>query len=448
MKHLYKIIWSFFILALFSCQPETEMEKVQFIGLDKISRVELHPNSPQLIANGKAELKFKVKLYYKNGEDEVAMIADRVPLNEIQITSSDGKTFAANQGYSTTATTDSAYFTCTVGDITSSKASVRLTSAEQPNYEKVVVPIIFHAVYSKNTKNNVKEFTPELLQRIVDRANKVFAGELNNAPSSCNSGIRFEIARINMAEITVSKTEWGDSDSDFAESAYNYISEHLMIDPSTYLNIWVMDFVSDHGPFGMSKCVPKYTFGDPEDIPGLRLTPIADESEIEEIRPEDVGIGVSFAEMYHMMMGRYGVDTERFEMRLGAFYGLLSTGRGEGEGSNDDEYNGGDEGGWDGSDEGNWDGGDEGDWEEEPTPKPSKYADLDYCDDTFSYEYRFFKIEKKTFPLNGEESGKFYLFDSYNIMDEFSACNTISRDQVKRIRQVMNDCALRQMRKQ
>lgn len=448
MKHLYRTLLLMAALILFACQKETEIAKVEFMGLDKVSRIELHPNSPQLIADGKAELKFKVKLYYKNGEDEVAMIADRVPLEEIKITASDGKTFTANQGYSTTATTDEATFTCAIGSIVSPEVSVELTSAVQPIYEKVVIPIIFHAIYTKDTKNSVKEFTPELLQRIVDRANKVFARKLINAPSSCDSGIQFEIAHVNKVEISVQKSEWGTPESNLAQSAYDYIAENLMTDPSTYLNIWVMDVVSDHGNFAMGHCIPKYTYGNPEDIPGLKLKQISDESEVEEVKPENVGIGISFAEVYSLMMGRYGVDTERFEMRLGRFFGLLPTGRGEGEGSIDDEHNGGDEGDWDGSDEGDWDGGDEGNWDEDPAPKPSLYADLDYCDDTYSYEYRFFKIEKKTFPLNGEESGKTYLFDSFNIMDDLSACNTISRDQVKRIRQVMQDCAFRQMRKQ
>lgn len=449
MKHLYRTLLLFSALVLFACQKDTEVAKVEFVGLDKISKVELYPNSPQLIADGKAELKFKVKLYYLNGKDEVAMIADRVPLEEIKITASDGKTFTANQGYTTTAKTDEATFTCTVGKIVSPEVSVKLTSAEQPNYEKVVIPIIFHAIYTKDTKNSAKEFTMEMLQRIVDRANKVFSATLTNAPSSCNSGVQFEIARINKVEITVKKSEWGTPDGNLARSAYDYIAENLITEPSTYLNIWVMDVVDDHGEFAMEHCVPKYTFGDPKDLPGLKLKQISDESEIEETKPEDVGIGISFAEVYSYMMGRYGVDTERFEMRLGRFFGLLPTGRAEG--AQEDEHHGGGEGGEGNGDDGNWgEGGDNGDWgdgEEEPAPKPSKYADLDYCADTFSYEYRYFKIEKKSFPLNGEESGKTYLFDSFNIMDDFSACNTISRDQVKRIRQVMKDCALRQMKK-
>lgn len=431
MKHLYKIIVFIAALILFSCQKEMEVAEVQFVGLDKISRVELHPNSPQLIADGKAELRFKVKLYYLNGEEEVAMIADRVPLNEIKITSSDGKTFSANEGFSTTAKAGEMTFTCSVGKTISPKVSVQLTLPEQLNYEKVTVPIIFHAVYTKDTKNNVKEFTPELLQRIVDRANKVFAGELINAPSSYNSDIQFEIARINKVEISAGNSQGGYPGGHGSNTAYDYISENLMTDPSTYLNIWVMDVVEEHGPFAMSHCVPQYTFGNPDDIPGLQLMPILDISEVEEIKPENVGIAISFAEIYSLMMGRYGVDTERFEMRLGRFYGLLPTGRGEDEGG---DYSDGEYG----------DGG----YDEAPAPKPNKYADLDYCDDTFSYEYRYFKIEKKAFPLDGDESAPRYLFDSFNIMDDFSACNTISRDQVKRIRQVMKDCAFRQMKKQ
>lgn len=393
MKYIYNIICLTSLLVLLSCQKEESLDEVKFIGIDKISKIELSPNSPQLIANGKARLDFKVKCYYIiNDTVEVPMIMDRIPIKEIKITSSENKTFELNKGYTSSGKTDSVYFTCTIGNKTSAKVSVALTPPTQPVYDKVVVPIIFHAIYTEKKQNNIKGFTPELLQKIIDRANKVFAGELSNAPSSCPSGIQFKLERISKRKISPN------------ENIQKYISDNLMTEPDKYLNIWVMDAI----PWSLSSdnCVPIYTFGDPENIKGLRLKQISTIDEIKNVKPVNVGITMSFGDIYQM---ESGYTSNRFETQLGRYYGLLNTGH----------------------------------YDEK---KELTDGDLDYCPDTYSYISRELTQEKRTFPINGEK-GKHYFYDSFNIMDTYSSCTTISRDQVKRIRQVITDCAFRQMKR-
>lgn len=392
MKHLYKSFCLIFLTLFFSCKQDMEIQSVEFIGIDQITKIELYPNSPQLISDGKSELRFKVKCYYTiNDTVEVPIPMDRVPISEIKITSSEHKTFGLNEGYTSRGDSDSVRFTCSVGNFTSKQVAVALTSAEQPVFDEIVIPVIFHGIYTERTQNNAKEFTPELVEQILDRANRVFAGELINAPSSCPSNIRFKLDGINMRKILSTQDQ------------YSYIRDNLMTEPSKYLNIWVMDVVPSN--LSVSACVPAFTFGDADDIKGLKLKEVSSISEVGQVKPEHVGFAITFANMYQMASG---YPTERFEMKLGRYYGLLPT------------------------------------WHFDEETNLLVNGDLDYCPDTYSYISKYMTLEKRTFPIKGVKND--YYYDSYNIIDEISSCTTISRDQVKRVRQVINDCAFRQMR--
>ncbi|MCK0204658.1 hypothetical protein [Ornithobacterium rhinotracheale] len=73
------------LLMLNSCNKDETEYSIGFIGFDKIAKIELSPNSPQLIADGVAELKFKVKCYYLIKDTVlVPMLADRVPLDKMK----------------------------------------------------------------------------------------------------------------------------------------------------------------------------------------------------------------------------------------------------------------------------------------------------------------------------------------------------------------------------
>ncbi len=400
MKKLYYTLLCLIISALFlsSCENEDTMQEVKYIGFDKVTKIELSPNGTQLIADGKSELRFLVKCYYAiNDSVQKPMIMDRVPLDKIKITSSDNKTFKIDEGYTTTLSSDSVYFTCSIGNKISNKVAVALTTKEQPIFDKIVVPIIFHAIYTDKTESNTNAFTEEYINKILARANKVFAGELFNSPSSCPSGIEFKLAKINKVKVTDEVNDgWG--------TLPKYIAENLMENPDKYLNIWVCE--SAPYKLKIGKCVPRYTLGNKNDILGLKLKEIGSKDEISDVKPQDVGFAVSFYNIYQMLSGNTG--DKRFERLLGIYYGLLPTAHNE-------------------------------------KNSPMVNNDLDYCADTYSYIKGEYTRQKKTFPIDGNKDKRYY-FDSYNIMDEYSSCTTISREQVKRIRQVIKDCAFRQMK--
>ncbi|MGQ1945195.1 hypothetical protein [Ornithobacterium rhinotracheale] len=386
------------LLMLNSCNKDETEYSIDFIGFDKIAKIELSPNSPQLIADGVAELKFKVKCYYLIKDTVlVPMLADRVPLDKIEIKSSDGQKIKLSEAYTTKAKADSIAFTCTVGDKTSNEVKVALTEPVVNNDEEIVVPIIFHALYTEETKNNTKNLNKEFLQDIVNKTNKVFANEVNKSPSSFNSGIKFKVHKLEFVKVDA---EIMSSQFDL----YNYISENLIEEPEKYLNVWILN--TQMWKLGDDACVPAFTFGDPSKIKGLDLEVVKSIDEIKKIKPEYVGFALTYGGIYQMKEGYGG---KSFSYSIGKYYGLLPTGH----------YN-----------------------EDNP---PMENNDLDYCPDTYSYVKKEMTLQKKTFPINGDKN-KIYYYDSFNIMDEISSSKTISKDQIFRIKQVMKDCPFRQMK--
>lgn len=396
--------------SLFSCKGDENYEDAMKLAQENatrypITRIEIYPNSAQLIADGKSELHFLVKCYQKlNDSITVPVIKDRIPFDKIMITSSDGKTFPVNEGYSNMGGTDSISFTCQLDTVKSKVVKVALTPAEDLNLEPVKVPLAVHAIYSEKTKPAVEFLTKEIMQKIVDRLNKAFAGTLYNAPSSYPANVEFELA---VFEKVLVDTETEDTQ----QKQYDYISQNLIKDPKHYLNIWIVsNMMFDQMP--PQKCQPSYTFGNPEDIPFFSanwwdpakvLTKVSSLSEVP-VTPVEVGFPVLYSDCFKMLTGD---AANPIETLVGRYYGLLPTGN---------------------TDEG---------------VLMFDNTDVDFCPDTFSYLDNSMSHEKQTLQI-GENPTR-YFYESYNIMDSYSKCTTISRDQVKRLRQVMKDCPYRQM---
>ena len=134
------------IVLLFSCEKSEYETWLYEPGIEAVDSVAIYPNSPVLIANGKAQLSFLVKAYsfvkdkrtieqVINGEHIVkdsvftkisAMKMDRFAASEIQIKTRDGK-LIEGQKFSTTegAGTD-VEFVCTIHGIESEPCKVHL----------------------------------------------------------------------------------------------------------------------------------------------------------------------------------------------------------------------------------------------------------------------------------------------------------------------------------
>lgn len=401
MKHnLYsnflRSLWQLAIpatLLLTACDRSEAIIEPTVVGMDRVDSLEISPNGPVLIANGENQLQFALECFYTADAEKKfkrSLLSDRIDASLVTITASDGQTFKADQPYSTKATTDSVHFTASYNGVTSGKVSVALRQPSTETLKRLRIPIVFTAVYSNYSSTYIANFNEELLQATVDRANKVFAGTLSKTPNRIDSRIEFYIKEVRTRLVTAAEDE----------DLLNFMKTTYMSDVDQALHVWILD-KSELSGLRAKNVKPRYTLGNPSDIPGLSLRKVTSAPALTSVSPENAVLIISFADLYRNSSGLAGY---RFETMLGRYYGLLLAG----EVFDYFPYNG---------------------------------EDVDYCPDTYSYNARGSAPDKYTLAKTGQRS---YIYASYNLMEENSACNSISEDQVKRIRQVIKDCPFRQ----
>lgn len=377
------------VLLISGCSSDVNFMETQRIEADGIVRMDISPNSMVLNADGKSELSFRVRCFYKVDTVEVQLLEERVPLDKIMVTSSDGKTFKANETYVTTAQTDSVSFSAVLGTVRAPQVKVALRQPAPLALTPLRVPIVFVSLYTEQTKAQMENISQELLQQMVDQANKAFSGNQMKAPNGCDAAMQFYVKEYQTIKLT----------DEEAESTDKYIQDKLLSDCDKVIYVWLMNTV--RWRLREDRIHPQYTFGDPKDIPGIDFEKVSSLAEITNLEPNEVGIAMTFADVYQQ---KTGYESRPFTRLLGRFYGLLETG-----------------------------------------VNPTKYKnekDVDYCPDTLPYFTSNGTVEKQSIPLN--KSGLQYIFNSYNIMDRNSTGVSVSRDQVLRIRQVIKDCPYRQ----
>lgn len=417
------LIISVFTLLLFACgQDEFESYLIPK-GTDDIIEVSLHPNSPVLMADGKAELTFRIRAYTEvdgwqavaytvDGAtlvrdslftDTVALNMDRIPADRIRITASNGET-VNGLTYSTTAAAGEVTFTCQIGDITSAPCRVQLIKPAQPTFTPRTIPVVFHLMYTSNSKSIAEGVDEQFVTEVLDRLNRVFAGNFAPAPSYLDTKITFVplemdnngmqlqekgIHRVDVSSVTTSMNKY-----------ITTASNKLLWKPEEILNIWVYEISSGKAD---SKG-PKYVLDNGTEIPGLSLSVLSNPSEAAISVPTDAGIVMPISTIFSSKRG--ASLATRFEYLFGKFFGLLDT-QETGEG----KYNG---------------------------------TDTDYCSDTYVPRYGMIGVTKRTAVVKGSTEEPVY-YNSYNIMESASASTTISYEQALRIRKVMENCPLRMM---
>lgn len=399
------IIIALITLLFLACQQDEFEAKIQYLGTDAIKYVRLYPNSSVLMADGKAQLKFKVKAFTEiertktvdNQQvtylDTMELIYDRLPQEQISVATADGQkienfTYTTNQVGS-----GSQRFIAKIGNISSEPVDVKVI-AKPAAFPQVTIPVVFHILSTVKTKNACDGVTSEFVNKLIVRLNQVFAGEIYAAPSAIDSGIRFILAdkdpQGKLLETPGIRRE--DRKSETTAELTQYVKENLMWDPARYLNIWIYD----SSPWSDPCEAPAYVLDNGTEIPGLDLKVVEKAEDAAYSTPAAIGITIAASKVF----------ATNFENVMGIFWGLLPTGY--------RDY------------KENWVDG-----------------DTDYCPDTYSYEVMYMAAEKWTY--TGKKWDRIY-YDSYNIMDEYSAATTISYDQAQRIHKVIENCPLRMMR--
>lgn len=413
------IIISVFAILLFACGKEEFDSYLIPQGTEDIIKVALYPNSPVLIADGKAQLTFKVQAfieiqsrtsitYNENGVtmvrdsfflDTTTLITDRIPEDRISITTGNGEKINGKT-FSTTSDASEITFTCQIGKIKSKPCTVKLIKPEIPEWTPIKVPVVFHLLYNTTTKSIAEGVNEKYVTEVLDRLNKVFAGTFAPAPSYLDTKITFVPAATDangmpLAEKGINRVDLKAAKVGAYEES-DYILDNLVWNPDGFLNIWLYE------TWNSSSERPMYILDNGEEIEGLDLTPVHDISEAEISYPEDAGIIIPITSVFSI---KDGTSDIRYEFLFGKFFGLYGT-------DEEDGYEG---------------------------------EDSDYCTDTYVSLYGPIGIAKRTaIPAGSEEEPIYY--DSFNIMDSYSASTTVSYEQALRIRKVIENCPLRMIR--
>lgn len=422
MKKLIIIPVILFTLTWIGCQQIDEFNYMPAeVNSEKIDSIFFSPNHHMLIADGNAALNFYLESYYKytytidGVEVDSTSILNQEDLPEglIQIFHVEsGQEVTGNSWTTTDHSAGTASFYAKSGNITTEP--VEVTLIEKPEIpEKRYVDVVFHVLelsHSDPTYNKFfhTEITNERLAMAVEDLNAVFNNELGHSPCGASANIEFRLAENDQYGYKLEKPGQNvfmyemDDISVVYSWGYSYISINAMIekifdaqsymffwDPEKYLNIHVLPLSLNAD---MQSKYPTYQIvpgGTPMDGMGMA---VSDESLI----PEPLGNYKNLG----LPVSRNVLNLEEgtrltIANNVCRFWGL----------------------------------------------SPSQYGN-DYCNDTRSWSgfgsdgtnefYTLYRTSPEGYKFKCDNATDFNLFPSLR--------NTITLDQVKRIRYAIENC--------
>lgn len=399
MKAKYIIYHLLFISGLLACTPDQD-DYVDFTDV-KVSKIELGADHRQLIADGISMLTlnpmlFQSYTYQDLNKGKDSTVYGKIPIDRLKNTSIvkcfledgtplDGMTYKtadlskAEQG-----------FYAMVDDVKSNifKVAIRKPFADDA-YETIVYPVVFHIIQNKTMVDIGQGIGSDIVYYAFDVINNCFSRRAAFSPNGADTRIRFRLAEYDpkgrkMEQKGIHYYPLASDKLSSLNPDKIKANADICWDYKKYLNIWVIQSIS-------LVSTPKYILetADLGQIKGIKLEQLPEE----EIAAQDWSIG-DIGLVYDA--GDFATEDVGYATQMAKFFGLLET----------------------------------------------KSQKEDYCDDTFTYK-------SYTEPWNtvGNASNSRLkitpdglIFYSVNVMDESSYKNTISMDQVKRIRMITDYC--------
>lgn len=398
MKTKYSLYSLMLLLGLQACTPADDMI-VDFSEFE-IAKVELGADHRQLIADGVSTLTLNPMLYqaytYRTDEGKDSLTygkipADRIAEGTVQYFLEDGTPLKDGKYRTTDLSKSEVGFYFTANNLKSNifKVAIREPFADDA-YEEITYPVVFHVIQDKEKVDLGQGIGSDIIMNYFDNICNVFSRTASVSPNGADPKIRFRLAEYDpegkkMAEKGINYHPMSYDEVWDISLANILTNPEICWDYKRYLNIWLIDMLS-----GVK--APKYILNtaDLNQLQGLTLTPI-DLSEMNSLSYDSREIGLI------LNAEDFAIEDVAFATEMGKFFGLLST-NGE-----------------------------------------------DYCDDTFTYKTY---VEPWNTELNASNSrlkisSDGLIFYSVNIMDGSSYKNTISMDQVKRIRMIAENCPFR-----
>ena len=401
MKTKYFIYPLLMFSGLCACTPD-EDELVDFSDF-QIAKVELGADHRQLIADGISTLTLNPMLYqpYKiqtdDGRDTIVygkIPVDRLAEGTVQYFLEDGTPLKEGKYRTTDLSKSEQGFYVTANGLKSDvfKVSIREPFAEDA-YETITYPVVFHLIQDKTKVELGQGVGADIVNYAFNTIYNCFARTAAFSPNGADTKIRFRLAEYDpngrkMEEKGINRYSLSTSDLNNLNPEKIKNNPKICWDYKRYLNIWIVENM------GNSVSTPHYILNtaDLNQIQGVSFEQLSlEEIEKQEYSLTDIGLIYGARD--------FAIEDVGYPTQMGKFFGLLDT-------ENQKE---------------------------------------DYCEDTFAYntykEPWNTALEGSNSRLKISTDG--LIFYSVNIMDASSYKNTISMDQVKRIRTITDNCPRR-----
>ena len=398
MKTKYFIYPLLMFSGLCACTPD-EDELVDFSDF-QIAKVELGADHRQLIADGISTLTLNPMLYqpYKiqtdDGRDTIVygkIPVDRLAEGTVQYFLEDGTPLKEGKYRTTDLSKSEQGFYVTANGLKSDvfKVSIREPFAEDA-YETITYPVVFHLIQDKTKVELGQGVGADIVNYAFNTIYNCFARTAAFSPNGADTKIRFRLAEYDpngrkMKEKGINRYSLSTSDLNNLNPEKIKNNPKICWDYKRYLNIWIVENM------GNSVSTPHYILNtaDLNQIQGVSFEQLSlEEIEKQEYSLTDIGLIYGARD--------FAIEDVGYPTQMGKFFGLLDT-------ENQKE---------------------------------------DYCEDTFAYntykEPWNTALEGSNSRLKISTDG--LIFYSVNIMDASSYKNTISMDQVKRIRTITDNC--------
>ncbi len=424
-----------FFIVITSCDDTEDFvyDNVVTAGDIKIIRLKADHNS--LLPNGRAVMRFYVEafnilefpsytptyhgdsaIYIPEIKRDTSLIPiDQLPQGLFKLVDETGLEYPDFQFSTTDTQMKSLKFHVVAGELVSNEIEIKIRSLPVDEYEMIEMPIIFHILNPANKPSVAPiEITAETISKNIERLNNVFNGLVNTAPNGGNAKIIFRPALydpqgIPLATPGVHSYQISDKDTarlEQGEDYRRYVWRHrdkLIYDYRHYLNIWLINI-----PQGSPSIVKNPTVIDniSDSIPGLKAEVVTEDFPREAI---DVGF---FINMSYFLNPLQKADYYEISTTMGTYLGLLNPEVVEFENENN-----------------------------------IVAGDTDYCPDTHYWWSDNSSVFKNTGPLDSQRTDTIEWFTSYHIMDRYSYKNSLTCDQVRRVRLHLERCPSRWMYK-
>lgn len=395
MKTKYFIYLLLVFAGLQGCTPDEDM-LVDFKEFE-IAKIELGADHRQVIADGVSTLTLNPMLFqaytYPTDEGKDSTVYGKIPVDRIvagtvEFFMEDGTPLKDGKFRTTDVSKSEVGFYAIANGLKSDvfKASVRQPFADDA-YDTIVYPVVFHIIQDRTKVDLGQGVGSDIVYYAFNTIYNCFARTASVSPNGADTKIRFRLAEYDPEGKKMAEKGINRYPMDY-QAVYDLDSKAVKNNPAIcwdykkYLNIWVIDDWSNVK-------TPKYILNtaDLDGIKGISITPMS----LAEIEQQDYTI-FDIGLIYKAR--DFAIEDVGYATEMGKFFGLLDTR-----------------------------------WE-------------DYCDDTFTYSTY---VEPWNTLKNASNSRlkitpDGLLFYSVNIMDNSSYKNTISMDQVKRIRTITDYC--------